>query len=131
MALKSFDDVELVGWCFSRRTLRRGRMITCRAQDARCTRKPSPRPLQGWLFPKLASKFSLTAANTCNNNLLITYSYFYLFFSTNILYLDIDSHYTYPFFAMKKIIFINLFFHKLHTRPFSSTFFIFILEPVV
>jgi len=37
----------LVGWCFSRRTHRRGRMITCRARAARCTRKPSPRPLPG------------------------------------------------------------------------------------
>lgn len=54
----------LVGWCFSRRTHRRGRMITCRARAARCTRKPSPRPLPGWHFPKPASKFSLLTATT-------------------------------------------------------------------
>lgn len=54
----------LVGWCFSRRTHRRGRMITCRARAARCTRKPSPRPLPGWHFPKPASKFSLSTAVT-------------------------------------------------------------------
>lgn len=54
----------LVGWCFSRRTHRRGRMITCRARAARCTRKPSPRPLPGWHFPKPASKFSLPMAVT-------------------------------------------------------------------
>lgn len=54
----------LVDWCFSRRTHRRGRMITCRARAARCTRKPSPRPLPGWHFPKPASKFSLPMAVT-------------------------------------------------------------------
>jgi len=54
----------LVGWCFSRRTHRRGRMITCKARAARCTRKPSPRPLPGWHFPKPASKFSLSTAVT-------------------------------------------------------------------
>lgn len=63
----------LVDWCFSRRTHRRGRMITCRARAARCTRKPSPRPLPGWHFPKPASKFSLPMAVT-HINVLNRYS---------------------------------------------------------
>lgn len=60
------DDVK-PRWCYSRRTLRRGRMITCKARAARCTRKPSPRPLQGWHFPKPASKFSLPLTATHAN----------------------------------------------------------------
>lgn len=68
----------LDGWCFSRRTLRRGRMITCRARAARCTRKPSPRPLQGWHSPKPASKFSLStvAIKTYSHSILTLTRYF-------------------------------------------------------
>lgn len=85
---KSLMTWGLVGWCFSRRTHRRGRMITCRARAARCTRKPSPRPLPGWHFPKPASKFSLLTAATHRKRTVNRHSHNY---ATQHVY-RIDNH---------------------------------------
>ena len=82
------DDVQPTwhGWCFSHRTLRLGRTITFRARAARCTRKPSPRPLPGRHFPRPASK-SLAAKGCHTCKLIHLFNSSFVFIDSSFLFL--------------------------------------------